>query len=151
MEGPAKTLLFVCAPIIGGSLFCFGALYFWRAGRELRERGVSTQATVVKKLRKGGGLENYYALFTFVDLQGRPQTLELKVRSRAWRMLREGGTEAITYLPEQPEKAELGPKWAKQLLGWVFLFFALGGGSMAVMGLVLLIRLLTGKLEAVNG
>jgi len=96
------------------------------------------------------GLENYYARFTFVNLQGRQENLELKVRSRAWRMLREGGIETITYPPDQPEKAEVGPKWGKQLLGWVFLFFTLVGGSMAVTGLVLLIRLLAGKLQAAN-
>jgi len=45
VEEPAKTLLFAGAPIIAGSPFCFGTLYFWRAGRELRERGVTTQAT----------------------------------------------------------------------------------------------------------
>jgi hypothetical protein len=151
VEGPAKTLFFVCAPIVAGSLVCCGALHFWRSGRDLRKRGVTTQATVAKKLRKGGGLENYYARLTFVNLQGRQEELELKVRSRAWRMLREGGIETITYLPDQPEKAELGPKWGKQLLGWVFLFFALVGGSMAVTGLVLLIRLLAGKLQAANG
>jgi hypothetical protein len=151
VEENTENLLLVCAVIVAGSLFFFAALYFWRAGRGLRERGVTTQATVVKKFRKGKGLENYYALFSFADLQGRPQTVEIKVLSRAWRRLREGGTEAITYLPEQPEKAGLGPKWAKQLLGWVFLLFAVAGGSMAVVGLVLLIQLLTGKLERVNG
>lgn len=140
-------MLLTCGVIVAGLLFSFGALYFWRSGRELRERGVTAQATVVKKFRKGRGIENYYALFAFTDLHGRPQTAEAKVLSRAWHMLREGGTEGITYLPWQPEKAALGPKWAKELLGWVLLSFALVGGSMAIFGLVVLIGLLTGKFK----
>ena len=117
MDIHAKSILFACAPIVAGSFFFYGALHFWRAGRELREHGVTAQATVVSKFRKGGGIENYYAGVTFADLEGRPKTLELKVLSRAWHTLREGEPVTITYLPAQPEEAAVGPKWGKQLLG----------------------------------
>lgn len=145
MEADAKTLLLTCSVIVAGLLFFFGGLYFWRSGRELREHGVTTQATVLKKLRKGRGIENYYAVITFLDLEGRPKTLELKVLSRAWHWLRVGEPVTITYLPAQPEKSAVGPKWAKELLGWFFLFFALAGGLTALTSLAVLIGLLTGK------
>jgi hypothetical protein len=147
MEKPAETLLLTCAPIAAGLLFFFGALYFWRSGREIREHGVTGQATIVKKLRKGGGLENYYAVIAFTDLQGRPQSVEINVHSRSWHGLHEGGSEGITYLPGRPETAEMTPLWAKHLFGGVFLFFAAVGGLMAVIGLVLLVRLLAGWLR----
>lgn len=145
MEADAKTLLLTCGAIVAGLLFLLGGLYFWRSGRELREQGVTTEATVVQKLRKGGGIENYYAVVTFTDLQGTPQTLELKVLSRAWHGLREGEPVTITYLPAQPEKSSVGAKWGKQLFGWFFLFLALAGGGMALGSLAVLIGLLTGK------
>ena len=146
MEKPVETLLLACAPVVAGLLFCFGALYFWRGGREMRERGASAQATVVKKLRKGGGLENYYAVIAFTDIQGRPQSVEINVHSRTWHGLREGGSKEITYIPGRPETAEMSPRWAKHLFGGVFLFFAAVGGLMALTGLVLLVRMLAGWL-----
>ncbi len=62
-------------------------------------------------------------------------------------MMDEGDTVAITYVPAHPESAELGYKWGKQLMGWVFLFFAAGGGAMVVYGLSLLVGLLTGQVK----
>jgi hypothetical protein len=147
MEKPVETLLLACAPIVVGLLFCFGALYFWRGGREMRERGASAQATVVKKLRKGGGLENYYAVISFTDVQGGPQSVEINVHSRTWHGLREGGSHGIIYIPGRPETAEMSLLWAKKLFGGVSLFFAAVGGFMALTGLVLLVQMLAGWLR----
>jgi hypothetical protein len=130
-----------------GAAFSWGALHFWQAGKEFREGGVTAQATVLKKYRKGGGLENYYATFGFTDRFGKSYTVEMKLRSRAWRGIREGGTGPVTYLPDSPERAEFGPRWGKQLLGWFYLFFALVGGAMAVIGAGTLIAMLLGLVK----
>lgn len=113
--------------MIVGALFCAGALCFWMSGREMRTKGITVQPMVTKKFRKGAGIENYYALVSFVDRYGRPHSLELKIASRAWRSMREGGTTVITYLPDQPERAVQGPRWAKSLIGFLLLFFVAVG------------------------
>ena len=135
-----KNLLLACVGIAVGTLFCLGGLYLWRGGRQMRNEGITVEATISKKFRKGSGLENYYAVFQFTDEQGKRQSIELKVHSRAWRSMDEGGTEQITYLPGRPETADYGPRWGKQILGWVFLFFSFVGGGMAVCGVADLAR-----------
>jgi len=135
-----QALLIPFAAMLAGALFCAVLLYFWRGGKEFRKNGVTTQAVVVKKYRKDRGLENFYALVSFVDLNLRRQVIEVKIASRVWRGLREGETTAITYLREQPERAEQGPKWGKALVGGVLLYMAAIGALMAVTAFVLLIR-----------
>jgi hypothetical protein len=135
-----QSILIPLAAMIVGAAFCAVLLYFWRSGRELRSKGVTTQGVVSKKFRKGGGLENFYALVSFIDLSGRSHVVEMKVASRVWRGWREGETVDITYLPSQPEKAEQGPKWGRKLIAGALLFMAAIGALMSVTGLVQLIK-----------
>jgi hypothetical protein len=107
----------------------------------------SAQATVVKKLRQSGGLENYCAVIAFTGIQGRPQSVQINVHSRTWHGLREGGGKEAVYLPGRPETAEMAPLWGKHLIGGVLPFFAAVGGLMALTGLVLLVRMLAGWLR----
>ena len=144
MEAGTKALLFSCAPIVVGALILFGALYYWRRGRELRDHGVTTQATVVTKRRYRFG--NVFVL-KFADLNGNPRTVEISVRSTRGGMISEGSTVPITYVPAHPEKAELGLKWGAHVEGWLALLVAAFGGGMVVSGLYLVFGLLTGKLK----
>ena len=144
MEAGTKALLFSCAPIVVGALILFGALYYWRRGRELRDHGVTTQATVVTKRRYRYG--NLFVL-KFADLNGNPRTVEISVRSTRGGGISEGSTVPITYVPAHPEKAEMGLKWGAYVEGWLALLAAAFGGGMVVYGLYLVLGLLTGKLK----
>ena len=126
MANTSKSLLLAVA---GGGIF-FGALFLfigwrlWREGRELRSAGVSTDATILKKFRKPedgswGGLENYYVRCAWQDAAGATHEIEVKVQSKLWRQLSEGGSVAITYLPGQVETARAGPRWGWKLRGAV--------------------------------
>ena len=143
MEDGTKAFLFSCAPIVVGALILFGALYYWRSGRELRANGVTTRATVVATHRHR--LRNVY-LLEFADLSGEPRTVEIRKSSRGG-MLREGNTVPITYIPAHPEKAEFGLKLGAYIEGWLALLVAACGGWMVVYGLYLVFGLLTGKLN----
>lgn len=149
MGAGAKALLSSCAPIVVGSLILLGALYYWRRGRELREYGVTTQATVVAKrrYRYGGVFNGSVYVMKFADLNGNPRTVEIRTRSRSAGMISEGSTFPITYIPAHPEKAEMGLKWGKYIEGWLALLVAAFGGGMVVYGLYLVFGLLTGKLK----
>lgn len=101
-------IFFVVLPIIAGTLFCGGALLFRRHGREMREHGVGTRATVLKKFKKGSGLENGYALLAYTDNTGRQIQAEVWVHSRSWHGLKEGGQTDICYVPGKPEAISQG-------------------------------------------
>ncbi len=149
MGAGAKALLFSCAPIAAGALILFGALYYWRRGRELREYGVTTQATVVTK-RRYRYLKVFYGsvyVMKFVDLNGNPRTVEIRASSRGAGMINEGSTFPITYIPAHPEKAEMGRKWGAYIEGGLALLVAAFGGGMVVYGLYLAFGLLVGKLK----
>jgi hypothetical protein len=144
MDAGAKALLFSCAPIVVGALMLFGAVWYWRRGREFREYGVATQATVVTKRRY-----RYGSVFVmkFADLNGNPRTVEIRTHSRGEGMIREGSTFPITYIPAHPEKARMGLKWGVYIEGGLALLVAAFGGGMVVYGLYLVLGLLTGKLK----
>jgi hypothetical protein len=141
LEAGTKALLFSCAPIVVGALILFAALYYWRRGRELRDQGGTTQATVVTKRRHRFG--NAFVL-KFADLNGTPRTVEISVRSTRGGMISEGSTFPITYIPAHPEKASMGLKWGVYIEGWLALLAAAFGGGMVVYGLYLVLGLLTG-------
>ena len=121
-----------------------GALYYWYRGRELRQHGVTTQATVVTKRRYRYG--SILGL-KFSDLNGNTRTVEVRLRSTRGGMISEGSTVPITYIPAQPEKVRLGLKWGAYIEGWLALLVAAFGGGMVVYGLYLVFGLLTGKLK----
>ena len=102
-------IFFVVVPIIAGTLFCGGALLFRRHGREMREHGVGTRATVLKKSKKGSGLENGYALLAYTDNTGRQIQAEVWVHSRTWHGLKEGGQTDICYVHGQAGGDLTGP------------------------------------------
>ncbi|HEX8235967.1 MAG TPA: hypothetical protein VF600_08420 [Abditibacteriaceae bacterium] len=115
-------LLIACGGLFFGALFLYIGWRLWSNGRELRSTGISTHATVQKKFRKAadrswGGLENYYVRCAFQDANGQAHETEIKVPSKLWRQLREGGTLAITYLPGHVEMAQAGPRWGWQVRG----------------------------------
>lgn len=144
MEAGTKALLFSCAPIVVGALILFGALYDWRRGRELRDHGVTTQATVVTKRRDRFG---NVLMLKFADLNGNPRTVEISLRSTRGGMISVGSTVPVTYVPAHPEKAEMGLKWGAYVEGWLALLVAAFGGGMMVYGLYLVFGLLIGTLK----
>jgi hypothetical protein len=129
-----------------GALILFGVLYYWRGGREFREQGTTTRATVVMKRRYRYGSVFYGSVFVmnFADLNGNPRTVEIRARSRGEGMISEGSTFPITYIPAHPEKARMGLKWGVYIEGWLSLLVAAFGGGMVVYGLYLVFGLLTG-------
>ncbi len=149
MGDGVKALLSSCVPIVVGALILFGALYYWGLGRELRAYGVTTQATVVSKrrFRYGGVFNGSIYLVKYADLNGNPQTIEIRTRSRGAGMISEGSTFPITYIPAHPEKAEMGRKWGAYIEGGLALLVAAFGGGMVVYGLYLAFGLLVGKLK----
>ncbi len=129
----------VLMPLVGSAIgagFCAGVLYLRRQGSELRTRGVTARAKILRKLRKPeeGWLENFYAVVSFEDGQHRQHEVEIKVPSRSWRGFSEGETTAITYLPDHPSTAGIGPVWGRKLIGFFLLYIALVGAAMAVLG-----------------
>ncbi|MCC6858276.1 MAG: hypothetical protein IT158_06940 [Bryobacterales bacterium] len=138
----AQALLIPFGVMMAGALFSTAVVYFWRCGREYRVNGVTTQALVTRKFRKGGGLENYYALFSFADMNHRPHEVEVKVASRAWHSLREGESTAVTYLAGDPERVAQGPRWAKKLVAGFLLFIATIGVLLTATAFVILVRTL---------
>jgi hypothetical protein len=147
MAEGTKALLISCAPIVVGALMLTGALYYWRSGREFREKGVTTQATVVSKHRTRTGNN---IVVQFADLNGEPRTVEISVRSPRGGMISEGSTFPVTYIPGHPEGAELGHKWGAHIEGWLALLVAAFGGGMVLYGLYLALGLLTGRLKPGN-
>jgi hypothetical protein len=130
--------------MVAGALIAWGALYYWRSGREFRDQGVTTRATVVAKRRDAFG--NVFGL-KFADLNGNPRTVEIKVRSTRGGMISVGDSVPVTYVPAHPENAEMGRKWGAHIAGWLALLAAAFGGGMVVYGLYLVFGLLTGKLK----
>ena len=84
---------------MGGAL-AWVSLHFWRGGQDLSKEGVEARATLVRKFRNPDdtflfGLENYFVTATFLDLQNRQRTIDVRVPSRQWHLLREGSTASI--------------------------------------------------------
>jgi hypothetical protein len=78
---------------------------------------VRADATVLKKFRKEegatwGGLENYFVTLAFTNASGQKFETELKLASKVWRKLDEGGSFAVSYLPAKPEAVFQGPPFA---------------------------------------
>jgi hypothetical protein len=122
----------------------FGALYYWRSGREFREYGVTARAMVVSRHRESTGT---VFVMRFADLTGEFRTVKIKAGSTRTGMISEGSTFPITYIPTHPEKAQLGLKWGAYIEGWLALLVAAFGGGMIVFGLYQVFGILTGKLK----
>ena len=115
-----------------GTLFIFLGLYLWREGKEVRQTGVTVNAAILKKLRKAegaswGGLENYFIRCSYLDAatQSREE-VELKVQSKVWRSLDEGGTVKLTVIPGRPDTIRMGPLWGRKAragIGVVMMLF----------------------------
>ena len=144
MKEILKGLLFSCLPMIVGALILAGALYYWRLGREFRDQGVTTQATVVEKRRDRSA--NVF-LMKFSDLNEKPWTVEIRAPAPRSSGIEKGSTWPVTYIPARPEKAEMGRKWGAYIQGWLALLVAAFGGGMLVYGLYLVFNLLTGRLK----
>jgi hypothetical protein len=139
-----KALLLSCLPIVVGALISVGALYYWRLGRDLRNLGVTTKATVVAKHRYGRKI--VFAL-RFTDLTGYLRTVEISVPTTRGSSFSEGNVVNITYVPARPEKAAWGLKWGAYIEGWLALIFAAFGIGMVVFGLYQVLGLLMHKLK----
>jgi hypothetical protein len=117
-------LLLGAGGLLLAGLFIVIGCYLWRDGRELRRIGQTVKATVRKKFRKAddrswGGFENYYILCSLGDVEGPSHVIELKVQSKVWRSLREGGSVALTWLPGKLDSIKMGPLWGRRLRGAV--------------------------------
>ena len=91
-----------------GALFIFLGTRLWKSSRLLATTAVSVEASVVRKFRREegatwGGLENAFVLLAYRDASGQPHESELKVATKIWHQLKEGGTFGISYLPAQPQ------------------------------------------------
>src|SRR5438874_1539524 len=77
------------------------AFYFFREGRDLRSDGIEARALLVRKFRNPAdaflGIEDRFVTAQFLDYQGAPHAVNIRVPSRKWFWLREGSTETILY------------------------------------------------------
>jgi hypothetical protein len=144
MGTTSNALLDSCVPIAVGVLFLCGALYWWRRGRELRDHGVTSQATVVAKHRQRFGS---VFVMEFTDPDGELRKVEIRTYSNRGGMINQGSTIPITYVPDRPETARLGLKWGVYIESGLALFVAVFGGGLVVHRLYLLFGLLTGRLK----
>jgi hypothetical protein len=125
------TLAVSLGGVLFGALFIFLGRALWRSSRQLARRGLSAEARVLRKLRKPeaatwGGLEDYFVALTYRDVAGNERSAELKVMSKVWRQLREGGRFRVSYLPESPESVVAGPVFAHKIrcvVGAVMMLF----------------------------
>ncbi|MEO5961498.1 MAG: DUF3592 domain-containing protein [Opitutaceae bacterium] len=135
IEGRGFALLIALGGVAFGALFIAVGWYLWREGRELRRTGVTANATVQKKFRQAegatwGGLEDYHVRCTFSDSStGKVHERDLKVQSKLWRQLRDGGSLLLTFLPGQPETARPGPKLGWKIRGFVGLAMLVVGAA----------------------
>ena len=151
--GRVSTILVPLAVALVGAIACAAGAWFWTLGREFRSRGVTAQALVLEKYRKGGEfrLENFYARVSYTDARQRPHQVEVKLHSRAWRSVREGETTLITYLADDPEKALGGPRIGRQLVGVFLLFFMVVAAGLTIAALVELSKALFVRTAAPGG
>ena len=92
-----------------GSLFIFLGTRLWKSSRGLATMGISVEASIRQKFRRDGGatwggLEDAFVLLAYTDASGQAHQGELKVSTKIWRQLKEGGTFGVSYLPAQPDK-----------------------------------------------
>jgi hypothetical protein len=97
-------LLIALGGLVIGTIFLLLGWWLRQDPHGLRTRGVTVEAQINRKFRKAddsawGGLENYYLQCEFADAEGNPRSVEIKVQSKAWRMLKEGGKVSLTWLP----------------------------------------------------
>jgi hypothetical protein len=123
MEHPRFLALLIGAGgLLLGALFIVIGSYLWRDGRELRRLGETVRANVQKKFRKEddrswAGLENHYLRCSLPGTNGQTHILELKVQSKVWHGLKEGGSVALTWLPGRLDSIKMGPLWGRRLRG----------------------------------
>ncbi len=131
-ETKTLPLLIALGGLLIGTIFLLLGWWLRQDPHNLRQRGVTVQATILKKIRKAddqswGGLENYYLQCHFADAKGKPHEAEIKVQSKAWRMLKEGGVVSLTWLPGDISSISYGSKLSLRIkagVGWTL--FGLG-------------------------
>jgi hypothetical protein len=119
-----------------GALFIFLGTRLWKSSRELATTGITVKANITKKFRREegatwGGLENTFILIRYTDVSGRERTGEVKVATKVWGQLKEGGTFGVSYLPAQPDKVYPHPVIAHKIRCWVA-FALIGIGALAL-------------------
>src|SRR5688572_16738761 len=125
-ETKTLPLLIALGGLLIGTIFLLLGWWLRQDPNDLRQRGVTVKATILKKFRKAGdqswgGLENYYLQCQFVEAEGKPRDVEIKVQSKAWRMLKEGGVVSLTWLPGNLASIRYGSKLSLQIkagVGW---------------------------------
>ena len=103
-----------------GALFLFLGYKLWNSSVALARDGITLQAKVVKKLRKAdvaswGGLEDYFVHLNYTTSAGEKLDTELKLNSKVWRKLDEGGRFDVSYLPANPKQIFAGPVWGHRV------------------------------------
>ena len=146
MDKGAEGLLPILAAVVG-IVFLLGSFWLWSRGREFRSHGVTAKAVVLEKYRKDDEfwLENFYARVSFEDEQRRPHEVEVRIISRAWRMLSVGDTTGITYLRDDPEKVSFGPVWGRQIIGVFLIFFMLVATGLTIAAIGSMFAALLGR------
>jgi hypothetical protein len=134
MATDTKTLpLFIAlGGLLIGTIFVLVGWWLRQDPHDLRKHGVTLKAVILKKLRKAddhswGGLENYYLQCQFMDAEGKPREVEIKVQSKAWRMLKEGGVVSLTWLSGDIGSIRYGSRLSLRIkagVGWTL--FGLG-------------------------
>ena len=125
-------LLIAAGAVFIGAIFFIVGRRVRKEERDLTSGLASAQATILKKLRKPGagtwaGLENYFILVRFTAPSGANVEVDIQVPSRAWRMLREGGTTGVNFPADRPEQAQFGSAFAYRFQRAVGALLMIGG------------------------
>ena len=131
-DSKSLPLLIAFGGLVIGTIFILVGWWLRQDPNGLRQRGVTVKATIQKKIRKAGdnswgGLENYYLQCQFTDGEGKAREADIKVQSKAWRMLKEGGVVSLTWLPGEIGSIRYGSKLSLRIkagVGWTL--FGLG-------------------------
>ena len=119
--------------LVMGSLFFGLGLFFYTSESDLEERGIQTEATVVKMVRSESGKStSYFPVVKFKDEQGK----EHKVKSsHSSSELDVGDKVSLRYLPEDPQEIDIAGD-SSTLLYIMFMAF---GGIAQLIGLAMMV------------
>lgn len=119
--------------LVMGSLFFGLGLFFYTGESDLEERGIQTEAIVVKMVRSESGKStSYFPVVKFKDEQGK----EHKVKSsHSSSELDVGDKVSLRYLPEDPQEIDIAGD-SSTLLYIMFMAF---GGIAQLIGLAMMV------------
>lgn len=103
-----------------GTLFAYLGWRLWGSSIEWAKSGISAQAAVLKKYRQAegaawGGLEDCFVELEYTVGAADKRKAHLRLPSKVWRRVKEGGPLGVAYLPSAPENVVAGTVFAHKI------------------------------------